>query len=187
MKQNADLNKVTVAGSVPHLKQLSRRLKFLSFLLENSELGMNVEQVDTLWQYLVQNSLTKEEFDFAMKWFEEYCGNTAVFQVSLLLLSSLQTSIILYYIILYYIIDIILYIILILVIVVVISIDIILILIIIIISLSFSLSLSLSYHFLITPLHRLTLFLMFLPLYSIHINRIAGILASISCSPNSAI
>jgi hypothetical protein len=64
-----DLNKLLVQGTAGHLKQTQQRLKFLTFVVKYGQLPISFDQVDILWNSLINQHLTQQECDLGFSWF----------------------------------------------------------------------------------------------------------------------
>lgn len=56
-------------------------MKFLDFILTNSEIWLNEEQTALLWDHLIFKVEDVRERDFGFKWFDNACGNEYLFHV----------------------------------------------------------------------------------------------------------
>ncbi|EGC34643.1 hypothetical protein DICPUDRAFT_34644 [Dictyostelium purpureum] len=63
-----NLNNVVFVGQFPHLTQVQGRLDFLEFILSQSNLMLNIQQVDILWDSFIANALTPEERELCFLW-----------------------------------------------------------------------------------------------------------------------
>jgi hypothetical protein len=57
------VGKQTLVGVEPHTKQIKTRLKFLYYILKHSELTLPLHHLDTLWDCVIGNCLTRKEKD----------------------------------------------------------------------------------------------------------------------------
>jgi len=55
-------------GSTPHSQQISSRLEFLQFLIQNSTLALTKEDVDSLWSVCVTESVIPDDIAQFMRW-----------------------------------------------------------------------------------------------------------------------
>ncbi|KYQ94124.1 hypothetical protein DLAC_04405 [Tieghemostelium lacteum] len=62
------LNKAIFQGQFPHLLQVQARLDFLEFIISQSNLMLNHQQVDILWDSFVTMALTQEERETYFIW-----------------------------------------------------------------------------------------------------------------------
>ncbi|KAL6075441.1 Ubiquitin carboxyl-terminal hydrolase [Balamuthia mandrillaris] len=71
------INDSIFVGRYPHLKQITLRLDFLRFILDNSEARLSASNVDVLWGALIDNeNTTREERQIALYWFYEIANIT---------------------------------------------------------------------------------------------------------------
>lgn len=64
-----DVNNMIVLGRA-HLENVSQRLLFLEYVIQNAALVMRLEQVDSIWDLFISQALSTEEREVAFGWLE---------------------------------------------------------------------------------------------------------------------
>ena len=81
-----------LGGAAPPAASLRVRLRFLTFILTNSSLALDKDQVQWLWTCLVDKATDSECEEVAFSWFQEACAATLAALASPLLASEKVTT-----------------------------------------------------------------------------------------------
>lgn len=71
-----DVNTMIVLGR-PHLENVTQRLFFLEYVIQNAALVMRIEQVDSIWDLFISQALSTEEREAAFGWLERASNATS--------------------------------------------------------------------------------------------------------------
>ncbi|KAJ6249219.1 ubiquitin carboxyl-terminal hydrolase faf-x-related [Anaeramoeba flamelloides] len=69
-KYDFDITTIELIGKHTHYDQIQNRLKFLNFFITKSKLFLNFQQIETLWETFVIQSISNEEINMFYKWLE---------------------------------------------------------------------------------------------------------------------
>ena len=76
LQADASLNmdQAVVCSRMEHLEQIQLRLNFLTFVLRNSPLRLNTEQVDMLWDACIAGAESETEREMTYRWLKDACA-----------------------------------------------------------------------------------------------------------------
>ncbi len=60
------------------MEHLQKRLDFLNFVLEHSNLSLDIGQIDLIWEHAIEKPPYESENVIGFKWFEGLCSKRMV-------------------------------------------------------------------------------------------------------------